>query len=614
VIFLILRKHWLFGVLLLALIGLCLATLQQIPNGSDHYFMIDVGETQIVLNVWGTLHSTGYPLYIIFSALMVEVMTLFGVSAVTAPAVTSLIWGVIMFVLLYVLAYHLTQRPMLSAVMVAVYGLTRTIWIHNVMAEIYSFGMVTVLILLLLALWRGDIRHRIYWLALVGGIAVGNHRAVLMMIPALLYAVAGDFRQVIVQKRLIRVLLVSMVIGLAGMLQYIYLMIRAWADAPWVYGEPGTLSGLWDQIIGAEASQFIGVPTSVQENFELVNRVLVTDLTLPGVIVGVIGLLVALRAGPLRRASITFILMALGSYGFHVAFYSDVLSALILPITVSLAFGWLFLGEWVLSLAKGREKAAFVGVVIAAVALSVFLFQLNYPFIHGLVTDPRGEETIALAKEVPPGSTLMIAWGMRHFAVGVAQDVLGELADIRLVDHKADFAEIIQNERLITPAYTFYDRPLAWWEDATQGPVYLQAAGVDLVALSATPELLPEDETLQPGVSVISAGLECRTDEAVLTVDWVVDETPNVNLSVFVHLLNADGEIIAQADQSAPVYGWRPLTTWQAREVVRDLYALPVLAEGASLRYGFYQQLLNGQFDNVYVFERDFDCAGASAQ
>ena len=53
-----------FIIVLAVLVPIYLSTLQTIPNGSENYYMIDVGETQNVLNQWGTLHATGYPLYV----------------------------------------------------------------------------------------------------------------------------------------------------------------------------------------------------------------------------------------------------------------------------------------------------------------------------------------------------------------------------------------------------------------------------------------------------------------------------------------------------------------------------------------------------------------------
>src|SRR3982751_5934340 len=105
------QKRTLFTVLglgaaLAILLVAYLPALQTIPNGSENYFMIDVGETQIVLNRWGTLHATGYPLYVMIGSTGVAFLRAFGVGAAAAPAVVSLFWGLITLTLLYVLALH----------------------------------------------------------------------------------------------------------------------------------------------------------------------------------------------------------------------------------------------------------------------------------------------------------------------------------------------------------------------------------------------------------------------------------------------------------------------------------------------------------------------------
>ena len=94
------HKRTLFSILglsaaLAILLVAYLPVLQNIPNGSENYFMIDVGETQVVLNRWGTLHATGYPLYVMTGSALVALLRAFGVSAAAAPAVVSLLWGLL---------------------------------------------------------------------------------------------------------------------------------------------------------------------------------------------------------------------------------------------------------------------------------------------------------------------------------------------------------------------------------------------------------------------------------------------------------------------------------------------------------------------------------------
>ena len=68
-------------------------------------------------------------------------------------------------------------------------------------------------------------------------------------------------------------------------------------------------------------------------------------------------------------------------------------------------------------------------------------------------------------------------------------------------------------------------------------------------------------------------------------------DRPEVDAKVFVHLLGADGTMLAQAD-GYPV-GWtRPLNTWARHEQIMDVYTLPLPAgvdlTSAQLRVGLY--------------------------
>lgn len=659
-------------VIIAVLLPIYLTTLQTIPNGAENYFMIDVGETQIVLNRWGTLHATGYPLYVMVSNLLVAPLRLLGVSAAAAPGLTSLIYGIFALALVYVLAINLTGRRWISAATVILFGLTRTVWIHQAIAEIYSFGLLLLVLLLLIALWQRPIRGRIYWLAFIGGLGVFHHRALLMAAPALLYAVWGEFKtphshplepihkppkaaltpplrrpaeRLTLSHKLVRdegrggrgvrfmdrylaqiarTISVSLLLGLLGFLPYAYLPLRAQAGAQWVYGQPNTWAGFWDQFLGREASRFIGAPASLDgllANFNLVNTVLVTDLTLPGILLGLVGLLLALRNPARRRAAVTTLLSGGTAYVFHVLLYTDVLSALILPVTLSLAFGWLLLAEWAIQFEpqrrREREDIRFepqrhrvtqAGLAIGFLIGAAILVNQNWGFIRDLTTNRTGLETIELARGAPPSSTLMLDWGPRHFALGFARDVLGELPEMRLVDHKADFATLIQQSQLVTADFTFYNRPVSWWEQQLGARVYLHAAAPHLVAIAVQPEIVSSQLASADIQMIEPARLDCTADALNLHVAWVSGSQPDHDLSVFVHLLDSSGTLIAQADQSAPVYGWRPLTTWEAGEVVRDIYPLPHLPLGELIHYGLYRQLPSGEFVNEYEYDMPVRC------
>ncbi|MEM6285369.1 MAG: hypothetical protein AAF787_24480 [Chloroflexota bacterium] len=578
--------------------------MQRIPNGADHYFMIDVGETQIVLNNWGTLHATGYPHYTLIGNLFTDVLTAFGMEPLVAAAWFSMVCGLLAAALVYWLLAHVTQRPLISLGITLAYCFTRSVYIHFVIAEIYTFGLAMLAGLLLLALWQGPIPGRIYWLVLLGGIGVAHHRAIAMVAPALLVAVWPELTQN--PRRLPRIVGTSLLLGLAGFVPYAYMLVRARQGAAWVYGEPDTLPGLWDQFIGREASRFIGLPETfggLADNLNLINGVLALDVTAPGMVIGVVGLLWAAWDGTHRRAAVTMLISGGVAYTFHAAYYTDVLSALILPVTLSIVFGWAFVLDGIVR----RSGWAWHAMPLPAIFLmcGVLLWR-NVPFIHAQVTDTRGLEAIAVAEGAPDGSTLMMPWGPLHFAVGYARDIAGALPHITLVDHTADYTQAFADGVLIVPEYLQYSPTYnpAWWDETLSAPIHPRTVAPGLVVL------LPERElSTPPDELAADHTLDCTTDTLTLTVTWTAPGEPLRDMTAFMHLLDENGALIAQ-DDHPPASGWYPVSAWQPGELVREVHTVPRMAEGQTLRYGLYYQDESGAFINEFEREIVVACDG----
>lgn len=590
-----------------------LPTLQAIPNGSDHLFMIDVGETQVVLNVWGTLHATGYPHYVILGNALTTLLKALGVGVAAAPAVVSLIWGILALGLIFLLALHISGKAWIAGLLMLCYGLTRLIWMHQVIAEIYSFGLFMLAGLLWIALGlRGHDRARLYALALLGGAAVAHHRALALSIPALLFVMWPVLRAQ--GRALPKVLIGCLLLGLIGFIPYAYLPLREASGAGWVYGEPDSINGFLDQFLGREADRFIGAPATIEAlgvNIAKVTGAVIEDLTLTGVVLGCVGLVCGIVRLNTRRAAVTFAVLGVSAYVFHCLLYSDLLVALLLMISLSLAFGWLFAGLELIHLLERyapKQSRVAAPAAIAALAVMYGLVQAaqNRDFIAGLTGNREGLETIALLEAAPPNATVMIAWGPRHFAAGFAHDVEGIRPDLTLVDHKADYRAILESGELITPDYTFYNQPLGWWQDRIGAPVYLTSPAAGWVQISRQPVF-----TGLTAAGILAEGdVQCESEGLTLSVRWVSETVPAQDLSVFVHVLDADGNLIGQGDQSAPVYGLRPLTTWLAGEQIDDTYPVQ-LAPGAAaalVRYGLYTQNADGSFTNVLENDLPVNC------
>jgi hypothetical protein len=68
--------------------------------------------------------------------------------------------------------------------------------------------------------------------------------------------------------------------------------------------------------------------------------------------------------------------------------------------------------------------------------------------------------------------------------------------------------------------------------------------------------------------------LEVKSGEALpFSLFWQTDEPGEQDYVVFVQLLGQGGELLAQVDRT-PVGGFRPTSTWQPGEVIRDNYGL----------------------------------------
>ena len=581
---------------LLLLLFLYLATLQTIPNGSSHYFMIDVGETQIVLNEWGSLHPTGYPLYVVSGNVLTGIQRALGVGPLVAATLVSLLWGILALLLAFILARRLGFSPLLAAGAVLLFGLTRTVWIHNVIAEIYSFNLLLTLLLLHLAFRPNAGDRQLYVLALVGGAALGHHRAFLTLVPPLLYVLWPVLRKR--GKRPSNLLLAGTLFAAASLAPYFWPLLRARAGAGWVYGSPATIPELADIIVASEYSRFIGPPASLPDllsNMQLVNEVILREMSLPGVLLGGAGLLLASRGG--RRSGRTLLLVALCAWLFHVGLYRDILSALILPITLSLVFGWLYLADALWKTRPGPvARSSFFA--LALLVSSILLWRHNQPFVLELTRDPTGLETIDALEAAPAGSTVMLAWGPRYFAASAARLYLGRLQEITLVDHNADVRAAFHANSLITPDYSFFNLPPNWWEERLGQPVWLDGAGPRLVRLRLAPVIV---ETGNPEIADLEARLHCLSGELVLEVLWNAGASPpRQDLSVFVKAVAADGDLLAQGDQVGPVYGLRPTRQWLDNEQLRDFYPVRVPPQRVRrVDYGLYRVNPAGEFENV---------------
>lgn len=127
------------------------------------------------------------------------------------------------------------------------------------------------------------------------------------------------------------------------------------------------------------------------------------------------------------------------------------------------------------------------------------------------------------------------------------------------------------------------------------------------IASSRTIEAHPQNRTDYVfGNQVALIGYDVRAQGFEITLYWKWVAPINADYSVFVHVLDASGKIIAQKD-SQPSGGSNPTSLWDDGEIVLDHYAFDQLARGTyQVRVGLYRAdtgerltLGNGLGDNV---------------
>ncbi len=577
------------------------------PGGGENPYMDDIGEAQVTLNLWGTLHHSGYPLWTISGNLLVSLLRAFGVSPAFAPTLHSTFWTFVALGILFTLLLHLTDNMLIAAACAFLLGLARTVWFHAVVPEVYSLSLAFQLALIAVALWRDvPIFRRLMLLALLGGLGVAHHRLIALLIPALLYAVLPESLQALRRqpRRTLLTVVAALATGIAGFLPYLYLPLRAQAGAVWVYGDPSTWEGFWHEFSGAEAAFLFTPPTDLAgllENIAKTLEILVLELSAPLLFACAAALILLPWAKHVRRVS--FVLwLAFGAYAAWLA----VLHRVVMPEAVAMGMVAILIVALGAALSLCPERFGRLLFISLAALSTALLVSQNTPFVRALTTDPIGVQAIAAARRIPRSDSapiLMLPWGPRHTAVAFSVYVTGENADLRLVKHTANLAALSREGYLYTLRDTFYRFPLLWWREQL-GAAHLSAPALEVVQISTVAVQADDAAEIVGGVGMAAVTVCHAADAFVLDVLWAALRPPERDYSVFVHLLGAGSDVpITQADSSAPVYGWYPTSMWQAGEAVRDQYWLPQAQGATRIVFGLYWQPRAGVFENFTARE-----------
>jgi hypothetical protein len=146
----------------------------------------DMGEFATGAYVLGIGHNTGYPLFMLLGKLF----TLLPVGDIAYRInLMSAFFGALTVLMVYLTVYGLTRARRAAFISALTIGFTSTLWSNATWAESYDLNaFLSILILYLVFAWmRSDREVTLRAAFLILGLGLGNHRLILVVVPAMLY-------------------------------------------------------------------------------------------------------------------------------------------------------------------------------------------------------------------------------------------------------------------------------------------------------------------------------------------------------------------------------------------------------------------------------------------
>jgi hypothetical protein len=609
------------------------------PSGLVGPLMDDSGEFVVAWHTWGVTHPPGYPLQNLLGNLVAQSYAWLGVPPAAAASLVSFGFALTALVLVAALVWPWDGRGPATAAALLLPAFGGLVWLYASVAEVYALGLCLALGALALALAAGarpERRWPILALGLVYGLALGHHRTLLALVPALVLAAWPARRQG-------KAWLLAAGLAPLSLAVYAYLPLAAAAGSPWIYGRsPATLDGFLDAVLTREYSAQLSPPSAPGAiGGALVERLafLAREMTPAGLALGLMGLVLGcLRPATRRPAAVLG--LAVGGYVFApVGQYLLIGTHLLIMVASAvLAAAWgLGLAAW-----TGRRP----GLAWAGLSLTVLVaagaYRAHVADIRTYTQDLAGRRLIdavaTVARDALPearGSDtapiVVEAWSPRYFALAYGKWVTGELADVRLIDARADLSGLSATGPLPEVSYTtpdmLYLAPIErWWDLA--GTRALESSGDGLIALRQAPRFgesaeialdggdpppvrngpVPSESASEADVALVEARAWWTEDGDIrLTTEWRALRQPTRDYHVFVHAtdqpaIRGPEDILAQGDRAHPVYGFYPSSRWRAGERVRDDYRialpmdLPAGRRPTRLDVGLYTVGVDGAF------------------
>jgi hypothetical protein len=572
------------------------------PSGLVDPLMDDSGEFVVAWHTWGVVHPPGYPLLAMIANPVAQGFHRLGLSAVTGASLVSFLCALAALAVLGWLVGRAGGSGWGPAAAILLGGLGVMTWLYASVAEAYALGLLLGLGLLAVAVYVGEApsRRGALVLGLVAGLAVGHHRTLLALAPAVAFA-AWPARRLGA-----RVWLAAAGVAVASLAVYLYLPLAALAGSPWVYGRsPATWAGFWDAVLAREYGAQLAPPTAPAElAAALLGRLqfLAEEGGAWLLALGAFGIASALTVRQTRRVGVVLTVAFLGYLLAPVGQYLLIGTHMLVMLAAVTLAGLVGLAVTALGDNRRLGSRALLLFVASAAWLS---FSVHRPAVLDYTRDPLGERIVAAAAALPdPAPTLVEAWGPRYFALAYGKYADGRLARAHLVDARSDLSGLPADATVYTTQDLLHLVPPDKWSARLGRPLALSSAGDGLVSIGA-PRLLMSPppaaypQTTDGDVALVGARAWREGGDVRVRLEWQALRPPARDYSVFVKVLGADGAtVLAQGDRDHPVYGFYPTKAWRAGYLVTDDFRVPLPpgAESTAVAVGLYTVGADGSF------------------
>jgi hypothetical protein len=402
----------------------------------------DGGDLITAAATGGVAHPTGYPVYLLLARL-------FQLLPIGSLAFRTNLMSALAAVITALLVYYLVVRSIppvtgsqnwLAGLASAyAFGLSPLIWSQAVITEVYALHALFVILILYLASDDAPLRftqNRLDRLSgLIFGLAMGNHITTILLLPILLSSASiltdeiqsGEKRKLDVYPVLRRLL--WLVIGLST---YLTLPLRALSQPPINWGNPVTPAGFGWLVSGKlyQDQLFVLTLSAVWARVQAVAALLIEQFGIPGLVIGLIGLVVFYKPS---RLYLNTIWIVFGFFVFAIIYATYDSFMYLIPAFLCFAI-WIGLGLGGLMdlyFQRFRQMDAAAGLIFI---LYLFILAGNHWHQVDASQDLRaerfGEEVLAQT----PANAIVFAKGDKSiFTMWYFHYALGERPDIAVV-------------------------------------------------------------------------------------------------------------------------------------------------------------------------------------